>query len=100
MGESTDSYDITGKVVNNSNFVPSLADEACYGSFIGKQIQVPPIFSALKVNGRRAYDYARKEKKLSCKVEIEVFDFQLLKYNHLEAEFKLHCKSLCSFNCA
>ena len=60
FGEETDSLDVEGRVVASSERRPSLAEvEAVLGDFTGEIEQVPPAFSALKVEGRRAYDLAR-----------------------------------------
>jgi tRNA pseudouridine55 synthase len=60
FGEQTDTLDAEGKVIATSAHRPSLADvEAVLGRFTGPIEQVPPIYSALKVDGQRAYDLAR-----------------------------------------
>ena len=61
LGLTTDTEDITGKVLTESGDVPS-ADEvksACSG-FVGRIRQIPPMYSALKVNGQKLYDLARQ----------------------------------------
>jgi tRNA pseudouridine55 synthase len=60
FGEETDTLDAEGAVVASSEVLPTLADvEAALPRFTGEIEQVPPIFSALKVDGKRAYDLAR-----------------------------------------
>ena len=60
FGEQTDTLDTQGPVIATSAVRPSLAEiEAVLGRFTGPIEQVPPIYSALKVDGRRAYDLAR-----------------------------------------
>lgn len=60
FGEETDTLDAEGKVVATSGKQPTLAEiEAILPRFTGAIEQVPPAFSALKVEGRRAYDLAR-----------------------------------------
>ncbi|MDR2085124.1 MAG: tRNA pseudouridine(55) synthase TruB [Bacteroidales bacterium] len=63
--------------------------------FIGKQQQIPPIYSAVKINGVRAYEHARKknfeiEKKIQAK-DIEIFDFEITKINLPKVHFKIKC---------
>jgi tRNA pseudouridine55 synthase len=60
FGEETDTLDTEGPVIATSAVRPPLAEvEAVLGRFTGPIEQVPPIYSALKVDGRRAYDLAR-----------------------------------------
>ncbi len=60
FGFETDSLDITGNVLRRDDVVPSIdAVLAALPSFIGTHPQMPPAFSAVHVNGRRAYDIAR-----------------------------------------
>ena len=63
FGIATDSGDVTGNVINRAeNFVMPSIDElnAAVKNFIGNIEQRPPKFSAIKINGRKAYDLARK----------------------------------------
>jgi tRNA pseudouridine55 synthase len=61
FGEETDTLDAEGKAVARSEHRPSLAEaEAVLPRFTGEIEQMPPAYSALKVDGRRAYDLARK----------------------------------------
>ena len=60
FGESKDTDDITGKTINKSNIIPTLEEiNKALRSFVGKHSQVPPKYSAVKVNGKRAYKLAR-----------------------------------------
>jgi tRNA pseudouridine55 synthase len=60
FGEETDTLDLEGSVVATSDARPSLAEvEAILPRFTGEITQVPPAFSALRVDGQRAYDLAR-----------------------------------------
>jgi tRNA pseudouridine55 synthase len=83
LGATTPSFDLESEEDSNSDYShvnEELLLEACQ-QFIGEIDQVPPIFSAVKVNGRRAFDYARKgeEVKLRAKrivireIKIETF---------------------------
>jgi len=52
-------------------------------SFKGKIIQIPPKYSAKKINGIRAYDLAREGVEIDIKkIEVEIFDIKLLNYSH------------------
>ena len=60
FGEQTDTLDLEGKVIATSDVRPTLAEvEAVLSRFTGPIEQVPPAYSALKVDGKRAYDLAR-----------------------------------------
>lgn len=61
IGLTTDTEDITGKVLSQSNDIPSCEQvmSAC-GEFVGKIKQIPPMYSALKVDGKKLYDLARE----------------------------------------
>ena len=57
FGEETETLDTEGEVVGRSDVIPSSAEvEAVLPQFTGPIEQVPPAFSALKVDGKRAYD--------------------------------------------
>jgi tRNA pseudouridine55 synthase len=61
FGVETDTLDLEGKVVATSDVRPALSDiQALLPRFTGPISQVPPAFSALKIDGERAYDLARK----------------------------------------
>ena len=80
FGEETDTLDLEGKVIATSDGRPTRADvEAILPRFTGPIEQVPPAFSALKVEGERAYDLARagKEVKLRSR-HVMIEDLQLL----------------------
>ena len=60
FGEETDTLDAEGAIVARSDHLPEFRDvEDCLGNFTGEFDQMPPAYSALKVDGRRAYDLAR-----------------------------------------
>ncbi len=82
FGKETDTLDPEGNVVARSG-VPSLSDiERTIPLFIGKQMQRPPLYSALHVNGRRAYEIARSGENVDMKErEIEIYSISLLSYD-------------------
>ncbi len=68
FGAETDTLDLEGKVIASSDHRPTPAEiEAMLPRFTGPIEQVPPAFSALKVDGRRAYDLARKGEEVVLK---------------------------------
>lgn len=79
-GISTDSQDAEGKVINTSNTRPT-ADQvsAILPQFIGDIMQVPPKYSAIKVDGERAYDLARDGEDFTLNARpVTLYDVQLL----------------------
>ena len=60
--------------------------------FIGKQEQVPPIFSAVMVNGKRAYELARAGEEVELKAkQIELFEFEITKIEMPSVSFRIVC---------
>lgn len=80
FGNSTDTADASGKVIKTTDQYPNF--KQCYdvcSKFIGNIKQIPPKFSALKVNGRRAYDMARSNIDFELKSrEITIYDLKCL----------------------
>jgi tRNA pseudouridine55 synthase len=68
FGSETDTLDLEGKVIATSNVRPTLAEvEAILPRFTGPIEQTPPIYSAIKVDGARAYDLARAGETVEMK---------------------------------
>jgi tRNA pseudouridine55 synthase len=79
FGEETDTFDLEGAVVVTSEVRPTAEQvEALLPSFTGSIEQVPPAYSALKVDGRRAYDLARAGEEVELKAR-QVTIHQLLR---------------------
>jgi tRNA pseudouridine55 synthase len=61
-------------------------------TFIGPQLQTPPVFSAVMVNGRRAYDLARKGLEAELKAKpIEIYEFEITGFRLPEIDFRIVC---------
>lgn len=63
-------------------------------SFVGKQSQTPPMYSAIKVDGRKLYDYAREGKKVDIPIRnIEIYDINLIEINlgEKQIKFRVEC---------
>lgn len=90
LGSKTDSGDLTGNIIENKD-IPSLKKEDLenvFKSFLGKQTQIPPMYSALKVNGKALYKYAREGKEIERKKrEITIYELKLLSYENNEITF-------------
>ncbi len=95
FGSETDTLDGEGVVVQSGGIMPPLSEiEEKIKSFIGKQQQYPPKYSAKKIGGRKAYDMARNGEEFELKpCEVEIFDFKLLDYCGNKIVVKIHCSS-------
>jgi tRNA pseudouridine55 synthase len=90
LGEERDTEDSEGRSLpnphyQNSNKVkinkPQIID--ILTSFLGKQMQVPPIYSAIKMKGRKAYELARKGENVKMEPrEVEIHSIKILDYEH------------------
>lgn len=92
IGTDTDTLDVTGNVLKEvkSFSINETEIKEALTSFKGKSIQEVPIYSALKVNGKRLYEYARENISVELpKREIEVFDIELLTFSNDEFVFKV-----------
>ena len=90
FGTETDTLDPEGTVVKESDYIPTLKEiEEVLPSFIGKQLQTPPLYSALHVDGKRAYQIARKGEELEMKPrEIEISSLDIVSYTDGVLEFE------------
>ena len=93
LGERTDTADSEGKVIEKQEVnVERLSEEEIskvLDSFLGKQEQIPPMYSAIKINGKKLYENARKNIEVDVKPrEIEIYDIKL---NKVDEEEKLIC---------
>ena len=96
FGELKDTDDITGKTIKKSNILPTLNGiDQCIKKFIGKQRQIPPQFSAVKVNGKRAYKLARNNQKFELKAkDVFIKSFECLgSKNKNEYSFIMKCST-------
>ncbi len=61
-------------------------------SFIGEQDQIPPIYSAKKIDGKRAYDYARKGEEVKMRTaRVNIYEFEITSINLPEIHFRITC---------
>jgi tRNA pseudouridine55 synthase len=94
LGKTTPSYDLETEFDGEfltGHITDDLIDEVRQ-SFMGKQLQTPPIFSAKQIDGKRAYEFARKGETVELKQNaIEVFDFTLDTSALPELHFSIKC---------
>ncbi|MCM1132243.1 MAG: tRNA pseudouridine(55) synthase TruB [Ruminococcus flavefaciens] len=95
FGITTDTQDITGKVLTESDKKVSSEElKSVLPEFIGNIMQIPPMYSAVQVNGKRLYDLARQGIEVERKPrEIEVKQINLLNYSEeaQEGTFEISC---------
>lgn len=95
FGKSTDTYDVDGKIINTSEKQITFEDlENALKDFRGEIEQTPPIYSAIKINGKKLYEYAREGKEVEikprkvCIQKLEILSFDEIKQ---QAELFIEC---------
>ena len=93
FGKRTDTLDYDGKVVDTSDKTFTREDlEEAIKDFIGKITQIPPMYSALKVNGQKLYDLARKGIEVERKKrQVNIYSFEIIDFDFPKATFKITC---------
>lgn len=90
LGITTDTCDITGNVISNGTVPKDIDLDLTLQKFTGKQMQTPPMFSAIKQNGVRMYELARQGKTAQIPArEIEVFSLDVLSGLNSDFEFDI-----------
>ena len=108
LGVKTDTADSEGNVIQKKEVDKTVLNNQyivdVFNTFIGKQEQIPPMYSAIKVQGKKLYEYAREGKTVDVKPRtIEIYKIELLNIdnNNCKLSFKVHCskgtyiRSLC-----
>ena len=104
LGKSTDTYDASGKVLEEKEVDALSKDQVVdvLDSFLGKSKQKPPIYSAIKVNGKKLYEYARNGEEVDIKErDIEIMMIKMISFSNNEIVFDVKCskgtyiRSLC-----
>ena len=89
LGIKTDTYDTEGKILDQKEVPNNLNIEEVLNSYIKKYNQEVPIYSSIKVNGKKLYEYARENIEVELpKREVEIKDIKLLSINNNEVTFK------------
>lgn len=98
LGEKTDTADIEGEVIEKKPLtVDCLRKEyvtAVLKKMEGKQEQIPPMYSAIKINGKKLYEYARKGEMVKIEPrKIEIYSLELININEVDKqiEFRVSC---------
>lgn len=108
LGKKMDTGDAEGNIIQeekvNIPWKDKQALEKVFQSFVGKQEQVPPMYSAIKVKGKKLYEYARKGEQVEVPVrQIEIYQIKILQIEELKKQivFQVFCskgtyiRSLC-----
>jgi len=92
-GSETTTDDMEGAITNTSDLRPTIQQiQSVLPDFIGTIDQLPPAYSALKVDGKRAYDMARSGQEVTLKSRpITIYSLKLLNTTPETADFQVHC---------
>lgn len=93
LGSSTETEDATGKIVETkvvSDFPTNEKLQEVLQTFLGRTKQIPPMYSAVKVNGKKLYEYARANEAVERPVrEIEIFELVLTSIDEKNHSFDI-----------
>ena len=91
LGIETDTLDITGNVINTKEYnVNKELIINTLNSFLGETMQEVPLYSAIKINGKKLYEYAREGIEVELpKHKINIYDIELLEYNDDLIKFRV-----------
>ena len=105
LGISTDTEDITGEILSKADVPEDLSKEQIIRvieSYIGEYNQIPPMYSAIKKDGKKLYEYARSGVTIEREPRlVEIFSIEDIQVNIPDISFKVHCskgtyiRSLC-----
>lgn len=95
LGCVSSTGDPEGEITKVNERVPEKSEiEKVVNGFVGKIRQKVPKFSAIKINGRRAYQLARKGEEFETPTrEVEIYDIEILDYNYPELRIRCHVSS-------
>ncbi len=92
LGAATETYDAEGAITERCDTVPSLEEiETALLDFQGTQMQVPPMFSAKKVDGKKLCDLARKGTTIERKAAEVTMRVELIEYRYPHLRLRVEC---------
>ena len=94
LGKTTDTQDISGQVLEERDPDDLTEEEvrSCIESFIGEYDQIPPMYSALKVNGKKLYELAREGKTVERKSRrVQIHGIRILEMNLPHVRMEVDC---------
>jgi tRNA pseudouridine55 synthase len=95
IGATSTTGDPEGEITEQSLQVPNLQEiKETLQKFTGRITQIPPIYSAIKINGQRAYKLARKGEKPEMPArQVEIYSLELLSYDYPTLKIRAHVSS-------
>lgn len=95
LGQTSTTGDPEGEIANISNEQPSKSDvENILTKFVGEITQIPPIYSAIKIDGQRAYKLAREGKEFDVPArKVTIFSLDLIDYTYPNLKIRAHVSS-------
>lgn len=104
LGRVTDTQDLTGTLLRESPVTCTEEDvRRCIAGFVGEQEQIPPMYSAIRVNGKKLYELARKGIEVERAArKITIYEITVERLELPEVELTVHCskgtyiRTLCS----
>lgn len=95
LGQTSSTGDPEGEITSVSDIQPTWAQvEAALAQFTGEITQRPPMFSAIKINGRRAYDLARKGEVVEMpERQVTIYSLELIDYAYPAIRIRTHVSS-------
>lgn len=93
LGIKTNTGDITGEIIQTESFhIDTQEVEKIIKTFIGKQKQIPPMYSAIKIKGKKLYEYARNNEVVEVPPrDIEIYNIDLISIKNDEIKFEVSC---------
>lgn len=95
LGLRTNTYDIEGEILSQTS--PNINIEqiqTILGTFSGEIEQKPPIFSAIKIKGKKLYEYARKNEEIEIPTrKVKIYDIKIINYENNDLTFEVSCSS-------
>ncbi len=94
LGKTTPSYDLETEAEGDypTDHITEELILKTAQSFVGEQLQTPPVFSAKQVNGKRAYESARKGKHVDIPPsKIRIYEFRIIRFEFPEVDFLIRC---------
>lgn len=93
LGEKRDTADGEGKIIESQEILPQMLEvknvKKALTKMLGKQQQIPPMYSAIKVNGKKLYEYARCGENIEVQPRtIEIYNIELIDINTKEKQIK------------
>ena len=94
LGATTPCFDLEQEIDHRFDISDITAEEVrkTTQQFLGEIEQTPPIFSAIKIDGKRAYEYARNDEEVKIKSKkISIHEFELTRIELPEIDFRIRC---------